>query len=66
MPAYVPELNPDEMLNRNVKSNVVYSSLFASQDEIISSLKTYLLSLQHNSAKVKSFFNFVEVLYAAD
>ena len=66
LPAYAPELNPDEMLNRNVKSNVVYSSLFTSQDEMISSLKTYLFSLQHNSAKVKSFFNFEEVLFAAD
>ena len=45
LPAYAPELNPDEM---------------------ISSLKTYLFSLQHNSAKAKNFFNFEEVLYAAD
>ena len=66
LPPYAPELNPDEMLNRNVKSNVIYSSLFASQDEMISSLKTYLFSLQHNSEKVKSFFNFEEVLYASD
>lgn len=65
LPAYAPELNPDEMLNRNVKSNVVYSNLFASQDDMISTLKSYLFSLQHNSPKVKSFFNFEEVLYAS-
>ena len=65
LPAYAPELNPDEMLNRNVKSNVVYSNLFTSQDELISSLKSYLFSLQHNPSKVKSFFDFDEVLYAA-
>lgn len=65
LPAYAPELNPDEMLNRNVKSNVAYSNLFTSQDELISTLKSYLFSLQHNSPKVKSFFDFDDVLYAA-
>ena len=65
LPAYAPELNPDEMLNRNVKSNVAYANLFTSQDELISTLKSYLFSLQHNSPKVKSFFGFDDVLYAA-
>ena len=65
LPAYAPELNPDEMLNRNVKSNVAYANLFTSQDELISTLKSYLFSLQHNSPKVKSFFAFDDVLYAA-
>jgi len=65
LPAYAPELNPDEMLNRNVKSNVVYSSLFASQDEMISSLKSYLFSLQHDSEKVMSFFQEDDVFYAS-
>ena len=65
LPAYAPELNPDEMLNRNVKSNVAYSNLFISQNELISTLKSYLFSLQHNSPKVKSFFVFDDVLYAA-
>ena len=45
LPAYAPELNPDEMLNRNVKSNVAYANLFTSQDELISTLKSYLFSL---------------------
>ena len=49
----------------SVKSNVVYSNLFTSQDELISTLKSYLFSLQHNSPKVKSFFDFDDVLYAA-
>ena len=65
LPAYAPELNPDEMLNRNVKSNVAYANLFTSQDELISTLKSYLFSLQHNSLKVKSFLGFDDVLYAA-
>ena len=65
MAAYNAELNPDEILNRNVKSNVAYANLFTSQDELISTLKSYLFSLQHNSPKVKSFFDFDDVLYAA-
>lgn len=65
LPGYAPELNPDEIVNRNVKSNVAYSNLFISQDELISTLKSYLFSLQYNSPKVKSFFDFEDVLYAA-
>jgi transposase len=65
LPAYAPELNPDEMLNRNVKSNVTYSNLFASQNDLFSTLKSYLFSLQHNTSKIKSFFDFDEVSYAS-
>ena len=54
-----------EMLNRNVKSNVTYSNLFTSQNDLIATLKSYLFSLQHNSSKVKSFFGFDEVFYAS-
>ena len=65
LPAYAPKLNPDEMLNRNVKSNITYSNLFTSQNDLIATLKSYLFSLQYNSSKVKSFFGFDEVFYAS-
>jgi transposase len=63
LPAYAPELNPDEILNRNVKSNVAYSNLFASLDDLVSSLKTYLFALQRCPDKIKSFFHTDEVSY---
>ena len=42
LPAYALELNPDEILNKNVKSNVAYFNLFISQDVLIFTLKSYL------------------------
>ncbi len=58
LPPYAPELNPDEMLNRNVKTNVSYSNLFASENELVTCLKAYLFDLQRKPEKVKSFFDF--------
>lgn len=63
LPAYALELNIDKILNRSVRSNIVYVNLFTSQDHMIFTLKFYLFSLQYNSLKVKRFFNFEEVLY---
>ena len=61
LPAYTPELNPDEMLDRNVKSNVSYSNVFDSNHDLIKCLRAYLFTVQNCSEKVISFFNFKDV-----
>lgn len=58
LPPYAPELNPDEMLNRNVKSNVSYSNIFSSESNLLSALKSYLFDLQRKPEKIKSFFTY--------
>ena len=58
LPPYALELNPDEMLNRNVKSNVPYSNIFSSESNLLSALKSYLFDLQRKPEKIKSFFTY--------
>lgn len=66
LPSYSPELNPDEMLNQDVKSNALGRRRPATQQEMITNLRTYLRSRQHQPEVVKSYFRAPSVHYAAD
>lgn len=65
MPGYCPELNPDEYLNQDVKSNAVGRRRARDRDELLRNVRSHLRSTQHRPAKVKSFFHADEVAYAA-
>lgn len=65
LPGYSPELNPDEMLNNDVKSNSVGRRRAKSQSELIGNVRGYLRSRQHQPHVVRNYFNEAHVRYAA-
>jgi transposase len=65
LPAYSPELNPDEMLNQDVKTNAVGRKRPSSQKEMIKNVRGYLWSRQRKPEVVKNYFHKKSVKYAA-
>jgi transposase len=63
LPGYSPELNPDEMLNQDVKSNAVGRKRAHDQKELISNVRSFLWSRQRQA--VKRHFQEKHVRYAA-
>jgi transposase len=65
LPGYSPELNPDELLNQDVKSNAVGHRRAGNQNELISNVRNYLRSRQKQPHIVKQYFQEKHVRYAA-
>ena len=65
LPAYSPELNPDEMLNQDVKTNAVGRKRPSAQKEMIKNVRGYLWSRQRKPEAVKKYFHKKSVNYAA-
>ena len=64
LPAYSPELNPDELLNNAAKAGVSRKARAKNQDELQAALRSYLRSTQRRPELVKSFFKGKHVKYA--
>ncbi|MFQ5717108.1 MAG: IS630 family transposase [Nitrospinales bacterium] len=65
LPGYSPELNPDEVLNQDVKSNAVGRQRPRNQEEMIKTGRGYLRSRQKTPRIVKNYFKEKHVRYAA-
>ena len=65
LPAYSPELNPDEMLNQDVKGNALGKRRPHNQQEMIKGIRSYLSSRQKKPEIIKNYFNEQSVRYAA-
>lgn len=65
LPSYSPELNPDEMLNQDVKSNAVGRKRAHTQDELLTNVRGYLRSRQRRPHIVQRYFQEKHVQYAA-
>lgn len=65
LPGYSPELNPDELLNQDVKSNALGRRRPTHQDEMIGDVRSYLRSTQRRPEVVKNYFQHETVRYAA-
>lgn len=65
LPGYSPELNPDEYLNQDVKTNAVGRERPKDRAEMMSNVRSYLRSTQRQPEVVKRFFEAEEVAYAA-
>jgi len=65
LPGYSPDLNPDEFLNQDVKSNALGRQRPATRIEMIDGVRSYLRSTQRQPAIVKSYFHAESVRYAA-
>lgn len=64
MPAYSPELNPDEYLNHDVKANAVGRRRATGQDDLVANVRGYLRSTQKQPHIVRKFFHADDVKYA--
>ncbi len=65
LPGYSPELNPDEMLNQDVKSNAVGRRRAENQQILLSNVRSYLRSRQRKPHIVRKYFQEKNVRYAA-
>jgi transposase len=65
LPGYCPELNPDELLNQDVKSNAVGRKRAHNQKELIGHVRDYLWKRKRQPQIVKNFFKHELVQYAA-
>jgi transposase len=65
LPGYSPDLNPDEFLNQDVKSNALGRQRPATRAEMIGGVRSYLRSTQRQPAIVKRYFHADSVRYAA-
>jgi len=65
LPAYSPELNPDEQVWNDVKNNGVARSMIYSRDDLKKAVGSRLRHLQKSPSKVRAFFRHPECRYAA-
>jgi transposase len=65
LPGYSPELNPDEYLNPDVKTNAVGRTRPLDRKEMIGNVRAYLRSTQTRPLLVKRYFQQEHVRYAS-
>ena len=65
LPSYSPDLNPDEKLNQDVKSNAVGRRRPHTQEEMVRNVRSYLYSRQRRPQIIKRYFEAESVRYAA-
>ena len=64
LPPYSPDLNPDELLNHDLKANAVGRKRARTKDELTHNVTLHLLSRQASPAVVAAFFQEKNVRYA--
>lgn len=65
LPAYSPQLNPDEMLNQDVKHNALGRRRPRNQRELMAGVRGYLRRRQRQPKIVRQYFQQKSVRYAA-
>lgn len=65
LPAYSPELNSDELLNQDVKTNALGRRRPHDQTEMVCTTQSYLRSTQRRPGIVRRYFDETHVRYAA-
>ena len=65
LPGYSPELNPDELLNQDVKTNAVGRKPPADAFDLMTNVRGFMLSKQRTPDAVRSYFRGRHVSYAA-
>jgi len=63
LPPYSPQMNPDEMLNQDVKANVIRHKRPRNQKELKDFLRSYLRRIQKLPKKVQHYFEKKELEY---
>jgi transposase len=66
LPGYSPDLNPDEMVNQDVKANAVGRKRAKTRKQLMSHVRRYLERRRAEPQSVKRYFHEPTVQYAAD
>ena len=66
LPAYSPELNPDEQVWNQLKNHRIGKMVIQSLDDMADKVSSALRSIQRSPALIKSFFQHKECRYAAE
>lgn len=66
LPSYSPELNPDELLNHDVKANAVGRKRARTKQEMMENVRCHLRRRQSQPDVVQRFFHEKHVAYAAE
>ena len=65
LPGYCPELNPDELLNQDVKTNALGKSRLRTRLEMMTAVRRHLFRRQKQPQVIKTVFQERHVRYAA-
>ncbi|WP_198390808.1 transposase [Burkholderia ubonensis] len=65
LPGYCPELNPDELLNQDVKTNALGKSRPTSKTDMIGTVRRHLHRRQKEPRVIRNLFKEKHVSYAA-
>jgi len=65
IPSYAPELNPDEYLNRDLKTNLHQGRSPRTFEDLKANLKSFMSMLQKTPARVMKYFNSSKLSYCA-
>ncbi len=65
LPGYCPELNPDELLNQDVKTNGLGKSRPANRTELMAGVRSHLRRRQKQPQVIRNLFQEKHVRYAA-
>ena len=64
LPAYSPELNPDELVNQDLKSNAFRQEKAKDKSDIIRKIRSFMRSRQRRPERVKKYFQEKNAAYA--
>jgi transposase len=65
LPGYCPELNPDELLNQDVKTNALGKSRPTNKAQMMASTRSHLYRRQKQPHVIRNLFQEKHVRYAA-
>jgi transposase len=65
LPPYCPELNPEELVNQDVKANANNYKPVKTAKDLAANLRYYLTKVQFNEFKIRSYFTQHDVAYAS-
>lgn len=65
LPGYAPELNPDELVNQDVKSNAIGRKRPMTLQELKRSIRSFMMRKQRDAGAVIDYFKKASVSYAA-
>ena len=65
LPAYSPDLNPDEYLNNDFKRNVNSRHIPKNKEELTNNTKNFMTMLSENPQRIANYFKHPKIAYAA-
>jgi hypothetical protein len=65
LPGYCPELNPDELLNQDVKTNALGKIRPTNRTEMMTGVRSHLYRRQRQPQVIRNLFKEKHVRYAA-